>query len=169
MGEYPNFRRIKGGTAHFWTFQIKNLKANMQLRYLIFTFGFASGGHVRPLNIPPITLNHSAEQETFRKSSWNFQCFHNIEKMLWICNKLFHGEKSEDNELSVSDTCLKCIVSLHQSLVAQEHKLLHNKLHDITAYSSSSLSQGNKDGLLCPCTPDMFWEVWVFIHSIKQK
>ena len=38
----------------------------MQLRYLVFTFGFAFGGHVRPLNIPPITLDHSAEQETFR-------------------------------------------------------------------------------------------------------
>ena len=68
--EHPSFKSIKGRDAHFKTFQFKNLKANMQLRYLIFAFGFAFGGHVRPLNIPPITLDHSAEQETFRKSSW---------------------------------------------------------------------------------------------------
>ena len=68
--EHPSFKSIKRRDAHFKTFQFKNLKANMQLRYLIFAFGFAFGGHVRPLNIPPITLDHSAEQETFRKSSW---------------------------------------------------------------------------------------------------
>ena len=70
LGEHPSSKSIKGRDAHFKTFQFKNLKANMQLRYLIFAFGFAFGGHVRPLNIPPITLDHSAEQETFRKSSW---------------------------------------------------------------------------------------------------
>ena len=64
-------------------------------------------------------------------------------------NKLFHGEKSKDNELSVSYTCLKCILSLHQSLVTLKHKLLHNKLHNNTSYFSLGHLQRNKDGTSC--------------------
>ena len=47
-------------------FFFQNLKANMQLRYFVLAFDFGFGGHVRPLNIPSITLDHSADQETFR-------------------------------------------------------------------------------------------------------